>query len=289
MSQTTVLDGAMGSVLLSRGLKTGTAPDEWNLSHPAEIRQVHREYREAGARILTTNTFGSSRIRLTASGLGHEFNEINRAAVDHARRECRDSLVAGDIGPTGLLLEPLGELSKDEAGESFRSQAQILNSQGIDLFILETFFSLDEGILALEATRTVSSKPIWISLTFRRTKRGFFTMHGDEPSQALSLLLESGATKVGANCTLSSMQMRDLARQICPKFRDCLFFQPNAGEPLLDDDEIRYPEAPPEFAANCIDIIELGACAVGGCCGSTPAHVREIISALNGGCCETVC
>jgi 5-methyltetrahydrofolate--homocysteine methyltransferase len=273
----------MGSMLLSAGLHPGMAPDQWNLTHPDIVREVHRSYTEAGARFATTNTFGSNRVRLEAMKLDDTVTELNRQAVRLAREGAEGCLIAGDIGPTGEMLEPLGILSREKAHEAFVSQAQILSREGVDLFLLETFFCLEEAVLAVDAVRQASEKPIWACLTFRSTPRGFFTTYGDPPIPSLQALLDHGATKVGSNCTLSSKEMVTLAEELTPQFGSLLFFQPNAGDPQIVDERVVYPETAEEFAENCVALADLGACAVGGCCGSTPEHIRELAAALRSG------
>lgn len=280
MSTVKILDGAMGSMLLAAGLKPGTAPDQWNLTNPDAVRQVHRMYTEAGAEFATTNSFGSNPVRLKAMKLEDTVSELNRQAVRLAREGTGECAIAGDIGPTGEMLEPLGALSRDEARNSFATQATVLSNEGVDMFLLETFFSLEEALLAVDAVQCVSEKPIWASLTFRSTPRGFFTTFGDRPAPSLQTLLDHGATKVGANCTLSSKDMITLADELSSQFGSVLFFQPNAGEPQIIDERVVYPETPEEFAEHCLAVAELGVGAVGGCCGSTPDHIRKLADAI---------
>jgi 5-methyltetrahydrofolate--homocysteine methyltransferase len=276
MSSVQILDGAMGSMLFSAGLEPGKAPDQWNLTHPDEVRNVHRAYTHAGAQFATTNTFGSNPIRLAAMGLDDKVVELNQQAVRLAREGATGAVVAGDIGPSGEMLAPHGTLTREEAHESFAHQARILGAEGVDIFLLETFFSLEEALIAVDAVRDSSHKPIWASLTFRRTRRGFFTTYGDRPVQSLQSLLDHGAATVGANCTLSSKGMMALAEELTPRFGNTLFFQPNAGEPQIIDERVVYPETPEEFARHCAVMAQLGAGAIGGCCGSTPNHIREL-------------
>jgi 5-methyltetrahydrofolate--homocysteine methyltransferase len=282
MGAVQILDGAMGSMLLSAGLRPGTAPDEWNITHPEAVRQVHRWYAEAGAQYATTNTFGSNSIRLKAMHLDGKVEELNRQAVRLAKEAAIGCRIAGDIGPTGEMLEPLGTLSRDKMLRSFKAQARVLSSEGVDIFLLETFFCLEEALIAVDAVRHVSEKPIWASLTFRTTRRGFFTTYGDQPAPSLQTLLDHGVTNVGANCTLSSKDMVTLAQELTPRFGGVLFFQPNAGDPQIVDDRVVYPETPKEFTDHCVAIVALGVAAIGGCCGSTPEHIKRLSVAIQG-------
>ncbi len=283
MSSILLLDGAMGSMLLSAGLETGGMPDLWNITQPGIVQSVHQAYRDAGADIITTNTFGANPARLKANGLDPSITtKINQEAVRLAREAAGHSQVAGDIGPTGMLLEPVGPLRKEDALVSFRVQAEALAAGDVDLLLLETFFSLDEALLALQAVKEVCAIPVWVSLTFRKTRRGFFTIHGDKPLESLRVLLGHGVQKAGANCTLSSADMKILAKELCQQLGDRVFLQPNAGEPRVVDRTIIYPESPAEFAGNMLDMVASGAEAVGGCCGTTPDHIRELHDALQG-------
>ncbi|MBN1426659.1 homocysteine S-methyltransferase family protein [Candidatus Fermentibacteria bacterium] len=270
----------MGTELIARGLSPGGSPDMWNLKRPKEVRDVHASYAEAGAQVLTTNSFGSNAIRLKASGAHGLIDRLNRAAARLAREASGDCMVAGDIGPTGEILAPLGKLSLDETRAAFRAQARELAAAGVDLFIVETFFNLQEARCALEAVREVCSLPVWVSLTFRRTARGFFTVYGDRPLPALTMLLEGGADKAGANCTLASADMADLATELVPDLGAHAFFQPNAGEPQVDGSRLVYRETPAHFAREMARIAALEPGAVGGCCGTTPDHIRALAGAL---------
>jgi len=280
MSVPLLLDGAMGTALIDRGLPPGAQPDLWNLECPTTVSQVHADYRLAGAEMVTTNSFGSNPIRLRSSRAEALTADINRAAVRCAREGGEDLPVAGDIGPTGEMLIPTGHLSADEARGSFRTQADHLAHAGVDLFIIETFFNLQEALCALRAVREVCSLPIWVSLTFRRTPRGFFTVYGDMPLPSLTRLLEEGAEKVGANCTLDSSDMALLAEEIVPPLREHVFLQPNAGEPRLVEGVLTYPESPVQFAEAMARIVALHPGAVGGCCGTTPDHIKAVAAVI---------
>lgn len=280
MSDLVVLDGAMGTELISRGLAHGAGPDLWNLERPRDVSEVHAAYAEAGAQVLTTNSFGANPIRLKATGAHALLDPLNRAAVRLAREASGGRMVAGNIGPSGEMLAPLGTLSSDEAHSAFRAQARELAGEGVDLFIVETFFNVQEALCALKAVKEVCSLPVWVSLTFRRTARGFFTVYGDKPLPALTLLLEEGADKVGANCTLASAAMADLALELVPALGAHAFFQPNAGEPRVDGNALVYPETPSRFADEMHRIAVLEPGALGGCCGTTPDHIRALAGAV---------
>lgn len=274
MNAPILLDGAMGTELIARGLAPGASPDLWNLQRPSSVRAVHEAYAASGAQVLTTNSFGANPVRLASCGARDVTTELNRAAVRLAREAAPDLMVAGDIGPTGEMLAPLGRLSADEASRAFGEQAKALASAGVDLFILETFFSAQEAVHALKAVRAACSLPVWVTLTFRQTPRGFFTVYGDPLLASCLRLLEEGAERVGANCTLSPAAMVSLAELVVPELGGATVFQPNAGEPEVRDDGLFYPTTPEEFSRELARIAALGAGAVGGCCGTTPAHIE---------------
>ncbi len=268
-----LLDGAMGTELMARGLPPGASPDLWSLERPNDVREVHAAYVEAGAEVITTNSFGANPVRLRAVGALDLIEGVNREAVRLAREAASGRAVAGDVGPTGEMLAPLGKLSEEEARHAFRTQARLLAQEGVDLFIVETFFSAREALCALEAIRETCSIPVWVSLTFRRTPRGFFTVYGDRAVPSLTRLLEAGAAMVGANCTLPPQEMGCLAREVVPVLGAHTFFQPNAGDPVPGETVV-HPVSPDDFARSVREIVALGAGAVGGCCGTTPAHIR---------------
>ena len=272
-----ILDGAMGTMLFERGLGAGMPPDTWNLTHPEDVKDIHSRYVAAGADILTTNTFGANSIRLGASDYsGGDISNIIYMAVELAASASDHQRIAGDMGPTGLLLQPVGDLTAESAYIAFNRQAKALAHAGIDLFLIETFFSLNEALLALRAAQDSADIPCWVSLTFRTTRRGFFTIHGDRPADSLEKLLDAGAEMVGANCTLGSNEMKTLAEELAPQFGNRLFFQPNAGQPIPTESGVIYPETPEVFASAMKSIADLGVGAIGGCCGSTPEHIREL-------------
>lgn len=271
-----IWDGAVGTQLIARGL-VGRASEEWNLSRPDEITAIHADYFAAGAVAAQTNTFGGNRLKLKLTGLENKLFEVNAAAVEAARAACPpDRLVAGDLGPTGLMLEPAGALSAAEAEEVFAEQAQALVSAGVDLFSLETFFDLAEAMAAVRGARRVSELPVIASMTFRLTKRGYFTINGVTPEAAAQGLLEAGATVVGANCTLGPADMAGLAQAFRRATPAPLIFQPNAGNPRLLGGKEVYDQTAAKFADQSVPLREAGAAILGACCGSTPEFIRRL-------------
>ncbi|HVP37434.1 MAG TPA: homocysteine S-methyltransferase family protein [Terriglobales bacterium] len=272
-----LFDGAMGTMLFSYGLPFGTPPELWNLSHPEIILKVHQEYIRAGADIIQTNTFGASSLKLKKSGNEKKMEKLNEAAVKLARTACPDGkYVAGNIGPTGEFLEPVGKAKYKQLKEAFSEQAEVLCSAGVDLFSIETMFDLREALAAVEGVRQVSTLPLFVCLTFEKKTKGYFTLMGDEVSSSLKKLEQAGADVVGANCTLGSKDMVRLASVIRKSTKLPIIVQPNAGMPKLVKGKTVYLQKPSSFASDVLKIVKSGANFVGGCCGTTPEFIKTI-------------
>lgn len=272
-----VSDGAMGTMLQSLGLEPGHCPESWNLAHPERVQQVHRAYLEAGANLLTTNTFGGNRLRLAAHGLADQLVEINRRAVELAREVAGDrAAVMASVGPTGALLEPLGDLSEQQAYEIFAEQIEALRQGGADTVILETFMALEEIVAALRAAKALGMRVI-ASMSFGAGER---TMMGVTPEQAATTLVEEGALVVGANCSTGAQEMVPVIQRMRAVVSVPLIAQPNAGMPTLVEGRAVYTQKPEEMAAFVPQFVQAGANIVGSCCGSTPDFTREIARVL---------
>jgi 5-methyltetrahydrofolate--homocysteine methyltransferase len=277
-----LFDGGMGSMLIAAGLSSGETPEAWVLNRPEEIASVHRAYLQAGADVLTTATFGASCLKLASSPEGRSLDvmAVNEGAVEIARKAMEDEgdsarFLAGDIGPSGQFFPPLGALRPSDARASFRQQAKALRNAGVDLFLIETMYDLREALDALRAVRELSDLPVLVCLTFDQKPRGFFTIMGDTPGTAVDALLQEGASGLGANCTLGSRTMIELAGTFRPLTATPLLFQPNAGQPVMEGEIPRYRQQAPEFAQDMMAILQAGANAIGGCCGTTPDFIRE--------------
>jgi len=277
--RTVLFDGGMGSALIARGLSAGAGPERWNLERPEEVREVHRAYFEAGADVVQTNTFGCNLVKLESEGIGDLEEEINAAGADLAVAiRPRDRFVSGDMGPTGKLLKPHGDLDPADAEDAYSQQALMLLGGGVDLLAVETIFQLAEAEAALRGIRRVNDGPVFVSLTFERKKRGFFTIMGETPRQAAERLGELGVDILGANCTLTGDAMVALAEEFRAVTSLPLVMQPNAGQPRIPDDG-----GPPvyecdheEFLSNMMRMADAGINGLGGCCGTGP----ELIAAL---------
>ena len=277
-----ISDGATGTMLQQAGLPRRMPPERWNLENPAAVRQLCRSYAEAGAEAVSTNTFGGSRIRLKRDGLEAQVAEINRAAVRLAREGAGEGvLVVGDMGPTGELLSPLGPLSYAEAVSAFAEQAAALAESGVDLLAIETMGDLQEARAAVEGARQAGTLPVLVSFSFDTRGR---TMMGVKPADAARAIWPLGVAAVGANCgrTLSeTLTAIEAMRQAVPEAT--LMAKPNAGLPRLEDDGAPVYDVTPEIMADyALKFAGQDVKIFGGCCGSTPAHIRAVAARLRG-------
>ncbi len=276
-------DGAMGTMLFSAGLQFGDPPEVWNLTQPEIIRRIHRGYLEAGSRILLTNTFGGTRLRLGLHGLADRVDDLNRTAAILLRAEVDaaggQALVAGDIGPSGEIVAPLGTLDYDEAVDVFAEQAAALVAGGVDLIWIETMSDLQEIKAAIEGVRRVAPAiPLIATMTF--DTRGH-TMMGVSPEQAVAALSAWGADAIGGNCGNGPDEMLGVVQRMHAAAPDALLVaKSNAGMPELVDMRAVYRADPETMAAQVLEMRRAGATIVGGCCGSTPAHLAAIAEAL---------
>lgn len=275
-------DGATGTLLMEAGLPPGTPPELWNVEFPDHIVGVHRRYLEAGAEILLTNTFGGSRIKLARAGYGERVVELNRAAAELAGRAAAGrAFVAGDLGPTGELMAPLGPLTPEAAEEAFAEQAAALAAGGVDLLWVETMMDLAEARAAIRGARRASDLPLFCSLSFGPRGR---TMMGVEAGRAAAELWPLGLAAIGANCGEGIDVVEPVLRAMRAALPDApLIAKPNAGLPKLVAGRTVYDMAPAEFGRRMKDFVALGAQVVGACCGSTPAHIAALATAVGRG------
>jgi 5-methyltetrahydrofolate--homocysteine methyltransferase len=277
-----LLDGAMGTLLQDRGLDDGGSGELWNVDRPEEVRASHEAYARAGARVLTTNTFGGSRPRLQMHGLEDRVHELNEAAARVARSAADEhgALVAGDLGPTGELLAPLGAMQPAQVQEIFEEQLHGLRDGGIDLVLVETMSDLGEVEAAVAAARSVVPHlPVVATLSFDTNLR---SMMGVRPAEAVTALAAAGADAVGANCGRGPEEMEVIAAQLAEaRAADLLLVaQSNAGLPQVVGDHFEYDRSPADMAKHALVLAELGIDLIGACCGSTPEHVTAMRDVL---------
>jgi methionine synthase I (cobalamin-dependent)/5,10-methylenetetrahydrofolate reductase len=274
-----VCDGAMGTMLYARGVFVNRCFDELNLSNPELVRSVHEEYLDAGADLIETNTFGAHRFKLGPHGFDSQVRKINREGARVAREAAQGrGLVAGSIGPLGKPLEPLGNITFDEAVAAYREQAEGLAEGGVDLFAIETIPALDQARAAVSAIRAVSALPITVSMTF--TEEGT-TFYGDKPEDVVRTLEDWDVTVVGANCSQGPQPMLETVQRMAAVARRLkLSAMPNAGAPAMVDGRYVYLCTPEYMASYARRFIAAGVTVVGGCCGTTPAHIRNLVRSV---------
>ncbi|WP_445258702.1 homocysteine S-methyltransferase family protein [Nocardioides aurantiacus] len=277
-----LVDGGMGTLLQDMGLDDGGSGELWNLDRPDAVRDAHRAYAEAGARVLTTNTFGGTRPRLEMHGLADRVHEVNEAGARLARKEADrvGALVAGDLGPTGELMAPLGTLEPADVQELFAAQLRGLVAGGIDLVLIETMSDAAEAEAALAAAREVAPElPVVVTFSF---DTNLHTMMGLHPAEAVRRLAAAGADAVGANCGRGPEEMTKIAAAMVAARPDGLLLvaQSNAGLPQVVGDHFEYDATPAEMAAHAVALRDAGIDLVGACCGSTPAHLAAMSDAL---------
>jgi 5-methyltetrahydrofolate--homocysteine methyltransferase len=279
---TLVGDGAMGTQLQFGGLESGGCGEHWNLEYPDRVLRIQRAYVEAGSDCLITNTFGGTRIMLRRHGHADQVRDINRAGASIARQAFGDrpGYVLGDMGPFGGLMEPLGDITEVEVREAFEEQAAALVSAGVDAILVETQTSLEELGLAIASAKTAGAPCIIGSMAYDVTLDGseVRTMMGVEVEQAAEFMAEAGADILALNCG-TGIDMHWAAR-IVKRYRAVctlpVMAQPNAGLPELINLQVHYRQTPDDFAAGVDDVWRAGAAIIGGCCGSTPAHIAKL-------------
>lgn len=277
-----VFDGAMGTMLQERGLALGQSPEELNLTDAQVVESVHRDYLAAGCDIVITNSFGGSRAKLKEYGLAERTEEINREAVRIARRACQKAghgKVAASMGPTGYFVEPLGEMSFTEMVDIYSQQAGALASAEPDYLLLETFSDLGEMRAALIACRSVCDISVICSMTYMKNNR---TLTGVSPASAAVTLERLGAYAIGCNCSGGPEELLAVIAELAEHTTLPLVVQPNAGLPQVVDGQVSYPLEAERFAQLMADFLPYQVQFVGGCCGTTPAHITQLAKTVKG-------
>jgi 5-methyltetrahydrofolate--homocysteine methyltransferase len=273
-----LFDGGMGTELIKKGLNKGESPELWNKRCPDKVKEVHLSYFEAGADAVMTNSFGGSPIKLKHFNLENEAYELNKKAAEIARDvKPADKYVGGSIGPTGQFLKPHGSYEEKEFYEAYYLQAQALIDGGVDFLLIETQYDLREAKIALEAALSINKVPVFVTMTFNQTKRGYFTIMGNSLDQCQDELIDSGAQAIGANCTLDSRQMIGVIKQFKKNNEIPIIIQANAGQPIPQPNgSIKYSQNIDDYLKYIPEIIKEGAEIIGGCCGTNPEYIKRM-------------
>jgi len=276
-------DGAMGTLLQAEGLGPGDAPEAWNLSRPDVLEKIAAAYIDAGADLVHTNSFGASPLKLAAHGLDSRCAEINRAAAEAATRGVAGrGWVSGSLGSCGQLLAPYGAADPAEVFTGFGIQARALVAGGAEVLTVETMSDLAEAVLAVRAAReALPAGAVLATMTFEPTPRGWFTIMGNDVPTVVDGLTAAGADVVGSNCGQGSQGMLAVAREFAGVTELPLMIQANAGLPVLRNGAVHYPESPADLAAVLPGLLDAGVRIVGGCCGTTPAHIAALRAYLS--------
>lgn len=277
-----VSDGAWGTYLIANGLGPGECPELWNVDHPDVVRGIARDYVDAGSDLITTNSFGGSSVKLGAYGLADRAPELNRAAARLSREAAGDTVsVAASVGPTGKILM-MGDITEEELSNVFAEQAKALEDGGADAIMVETMSAIDEAVIAVQAAKAHTQCEVICSFTYSaETPEAFRTMMGASPADMAAALLDAGADILGTNCSQGSDAMVRVVAALRAAAPDTpIMVQPNAGLPELVGGKEHYPETPDIMSGFVKALINAGANIIGGCCGTTPDHIRAIRAAL---------
>ena len=273
-----ILDGATGTNLQKAGMPTGVCPEQWILDHKDVLLQLQKSYKEAGSKIVYAPTFSGNRIKLEEYGLEQEIKKINTELVKLSKEAMgEDGYVAGNITMTGEQLYPMGSLSFEELVDIYKEQAGYMIEAGVDLFVVETMMSLAETRAAVIAIKEICDLPVMVSMTYNEDRR---TLYGTDPETAVVVLQSLGVDMIGTNCSTGPKEMVEILKKMRPYANVPLFAKPNAGLPELVDGETVYQMTPEEFASFGVELEKNGAAVVGGCCGTTPAHMKALYEAI---------
>jgi 5-methyltetrahydrofolate--homocysteine methyltransferase len=277
-----LFDGAMGTQLAERGAIMG---GQSTISHPDQVLAIHKDYAQCGCHILIANTFAMNRAYVETHKLNLDVRTVNVTGVQLARQAVdHDQYILGDIGPTGQLLEPYGNLTESAAYDAFAEQTAHLAEADVDGFAIETMTDLKEALCALRACKEVSALPVFVSMAFTTPKNGGRTIMGNAAGECATALTEAGAQAVGANCgDINPFQMAEIVSAMRSGTDLPLLAKPNAGRPRMVDHKAVFDMSPPEFVSGIMECISAGATMVGGCCGTSPEHICALADAITKG------
>jgi 5-methyltetrahydrofolate--homocysteine methyltransferase len=278
-----LLDGGMGTELIKNGFPQGECPESWNVKKPEIVKKIHMSYFDAGSDVVLTNSFGGSKIKLASHGLEDKCHELNYAAAQLATEvKPEEKFVAGSMGPTGKFLKPHGEYTEEEFEEAYAVQAKGLTEGGVDFLLIETQYDLNEALCALRGARKSSALPVFVTMTFNRNPKGFFTIMGNSVAQCVEELGAQKVPVIGTNCTLDSADMLDLVKIMREATPLPLIAQANAGQPSLSSDgKVTYAQDIEDYVQYIPQMIEKGVNIIGGCCGTNPDYIKRISEIIN--------
>jgi 5-methyltetrahydrofolate--homocysteine methyltransferase len=277
-----VADGALGTQLQARGMPAGHCPEEYNVSHPDVVQGIHHDYYQAGSDFVSTNSFGGNRTRLQRHGEEARVSEFSVRAAQLARDVCPPGRwVAGSVGPTGEVLAPYGDLSEEDGHAIYAEQVEALAQAGVDFILVETMLSVEEAALAVRAAKERTGLPVAVTMSFQAGARGYRTSWGVTPALAVQRLTEAGADILGSNCGQGFDEMVGLVLEMRPLTSKPILAQANAGLPEMVGGRAVYSETPQVVAPKVEGLLRAGADLIGGCCGTTPAHVAVIRGIVN--------
>ena len=278
-----LLDGAMGTMLWTRGLSGAKCPEEYNLTHSETLEEIALDYLNAGSDLIQTNTFGGSLLKLARYSLEKDYQKINANAVLAVKKAVKDkAFISASCGPSGEILKPYGDKEPEELYDSFNKQIRVLIEEGADIIHIETMSDIHEALLALKAAKDISGTiPVMVSMTYNKIPRGFYTIMGTDIKTTVEKLEENGADIIGSNCGNGSESMIHIAGEIKENTKLPVVIQPNAGMPELKGTRTIYPESGEFMAAKGKILLEAGVSIIGGCCGTTPEHISAMRSIID--------
>lgn len=279
-----ISDGGWGTFLHELGLKAGECPEEWNVTHREEVLGIAKSYIEAGSDMILTNTFGGHPIRLEHYGFQDRASEFNEAGTKISREAAGDDhFVLGSIGPSSAILM-MGDVPEEKVFDGFRIQAEAMAKAGADAICVETMSEIAEAVLAVKAAKEFTDLEVLCTFTYQKTVQGYFrTMMGVSPEEMVAAVLDAGADIIGANCGMGFEQMIDIVKIIREINKTTpVLIHANAGMPEVKDNKTIFPETPDIMRSRVNDLIDAGANIIGGCCGTTPDHIRAFVRELRG-------